>query len=68
LVDSILGVALIWVFMGLRPALAQQKVPVVTKPGEPFAFLQNGKLVGFSVNLWEAVAKEAGFAVRNSER
>jgi len=40
---------------------AQQKIRVVTKPIEPFSFTQNGKLVGFSIDLWEAVAKEAGF-------
>src|SRR4051795_69224 len=40
---------------------APQKIRVVTKPIEPFSFTQNGKLVGFSIDLWEAVAKEAGF-------
>jgi ABC-type amino acid transport substrate-binding protein len=42
-------------------ALAQQKVRVVTKPVEPFSFTQSAKLAGFSIDLWEAVAKEAGF-------
>jgi polar amino acid transport system substrate-binding protein len=42
-------------------ALAQQKIRVVTKPVEPFSFTEGGKLVGFSIDLWEAVAKEAGF-------
>ena len=42
-------------------AFAQQKIRVVTKPVEPFSFTQNGKLAGFSIDLWEAVAREAGF-------
>ena len=46
-------------FIG-RPALAQQKIKVVTKPVQPFSFTENGKLMGFSIDLWEAVAKEAG--------
>src|ERR1700731_5359861 len=40
---------------------AQQKFPVVTNLLEPFSFTQNAKLAGFSIDLWEAVAKEAGF-------
>jgi ABC-type amino acid transport substrate-binding protein len=42
-------------------AFAQQKIRVVTKPVQPFSFTENGKLMGFSIDLWEAVAKEAGF-------
>ena len=42
------------------PVLAQQKIRVVTKPVQPFSFTENGKLIGFSIDLWEAVAKEAG--------
>src|SRR5205807_4615695 len=42
-------------------AFGQQKVRVVTKPVEPFSFTQNANLAGFSIDLWEAVAKEAGF-------
>jgi ABC-type amino acid transport substrate-binding protein len=34
---------------------------VVTKPVPPFSYTENGKLMGFSIDLWEAVAKEAGF-------
>src|SRR6266403_6377821 len=50
-------------------AFAQQKIRVVTKPVQPFSFTENGKLMGFSIDLWEAVAKEAGFQfeVRNVE-
>ncbi len=42
-------------------AFAQQKIKVVTKPVQPFSFTENGRLMGFSIDLWEAVAKEAGF-------
>ena len=42
-------------------AFAQQNIRIVTKPVEPFSFTENGKLMGFSIDLWEAVAKEAGF-------
>jgi polar amino acid transport system substrate-binding protein len=50
-------------------AFAQQKIKVVTKPVQPFSFIENGKLIGFSIDLWEAVAKEAGlqFEVQNVE-
>lgn len=33
---------------------------VYTKPVEPFAFEKEGKAQGFSLELWERVAKEAG--------
>jgi polar amino acid transport system substrate-binding protein len=50
-------------------AFAQQKIRVVTKPVQPFSFTENGKLMGFSIDLWEAVAKEAGlqFEMQNVE-
>ena len=50
-------------------ALGQQKIRVVTKPVQPFSFTENGKLIGFSIDLWEAVAKEAGlqFEMQNVE-
>lgn len=48
-------------YFGATHVNAQQKVRVVTKPIEPFSFTQNGKLIGFSIDLWEAVAREAGF-------
>ena len=52
--------AVIGLSLGAAPGFAQQKIRVVTKPIEPFSFTQNGKLVGFSIDLWEAVAREAG--------
>jgi polar amino acid transport system substrate-binding protein len=50
-------------------AFGQQKIRVVTKPVQPFSFTENGKLMGFSIDLWEAVAKEAGlqFEMQNVE-
>jgi ABC-type amino acid transport substrate-binding protein len=65
-----------WIILALAfgcfiasPALAQQKIKVVTKPVQPFSFTENGKLIGFSIDLWEAVAKEAGlqFEMQNVE-
>src|SRR3954464_12487507 len=55
----ILSVACICVLTA--PAFAQQKLRVITKPVEPFSFTEAGKLGGFSIDLWEALAKEAGF-------
>src|SRR5262245_41499679 len=37
-----------------------EKLKVYTKPIEPFSFEQNGKAVGFSIDLWERLAKEIG--------
>ena len=34
---------------------------VYTKPIEPFSFQKDGKAQGFSIELWDRVAKEAGF-------
>ncbi|MEY2520224.1 MAG: polar amino acid transport system substrate-binding protein [Verrucomicrobiota bacterium] len=50
-------------------SFGQQKIRVVTKPVEPFSFTESGRLAGFSIDLWEAVAKEAGlqFEMRNVE-
>jgi polar amino acid transport system substrate-binding protein len=36
-----------------------EKLKVYTKPIEPFAFQRDGKAEGFSIELWERVAKEA---------
>jgi polar amino acid transport system substrate-binding protein len=55
----IIAVAGGWFIAG--SALAQQKIRMITKPVQPFSFTENGKLMGFSIDLWEAVAKEAGF-------
>src|ERR1700682_5579626 len=58
---AIRSLFLFLLFSSAGEAFAQQKVRVVTKPVEPFSFTQNAKLAGFSIDLWEAVAKEAGF-------
>jgi len=65
----IIAIALACFSLGAASATAQQKVRVVTKPIEPFSFTEGGRLMGFSIDLWEAVAKEAGFAfeMRNLE-
>jgi len=36
-----------------------QKVQVYTKPIEPFSFQEDGKALGFSIELWDRVAREA---------
>ncbi len=44
--------------------LLAQSAPlrVVVKPAEPFAFEQDGVLMGYSVDLWKKVAAESGLA------
>lgn len=47
------------------PASATAAAPsgplkIVTKPVEPFSFEEGGKPVGFSIDLWDMLAKEAG--------
>jgi polar amino acid transport system substrate-binding protein len=41
-------------------AHAADKLRVYTKPVEPFAFQQDGKAAGFSIELWDRIAKETG--------
>jgi polar amino acid transport system substrate-binding protein len=62
-------VAIVCGWLCLATASGQQKIRVVTKPVEPFSFTQSGKLVGFSIDLWEAVARETGlqFEMQNRE-
>ncbi len=64
----VVGAMICWCFIA-GSALGQQKIRVVTKPVQPFSFTEDGKLMGFSIDLWEAVAKEAGFQfeMRNLE-
>jgi ABC-type amino acid transport substrate-binding protein len=57
----IFAVSVALISLGAATAFAQQKIRVVTKPVEPFSFSEGGQLRGFSIDLWEAVAKEAGF-------
>lgn len=67
IVRHLLLAVLGWSFFA-APALAQQKIRVVTKPVEPFSFTQSGKQAGFSIDLWEAVAREAGFQFEMQNR
>jgi len=65
----VVGAALLCLWLGNVDAFAQQKIRVVTKPVEPFSFSEGGQLKGFSVDLWDAVAKEANlqFEMQNLE-
>jgi polar amino acid transport system substrate-binding protein len=59
-VVTVLVVALALAIAGARaPAQADGKVVVYTKPIEPFSYEQDGKAMGFSIDLWERVAREA---------
>lgn len=42
------------------PSLAAEKLRVYTKPIEPFSFTKDGRAAGFSLELWQRVAQEAG--------
>lgn len=45
------------------PASAQSDaLQVYTKPIEPFSFERNGKAAGFSIELWDRIAKELGMS------
>ena len=37
------------------------EIRVVTKEIEPFVFKEGGRLTGFSIDLWEDIAQQAGF-------
>jgi ABC-type amino acid transport substrate-binding protein len=67
--SRILVTALVCSCFIVASALGQQKIRVITKPVQPFSFTENGKLMGFSIDLWEAVAKEANlqFEMQNVE-
>jgi polar amino acid transport system substrate-binding protein len=51
---------LVLLSLGLSGGFGAEPLKVVTKPVEPFSFTENGKIVGFSIDLWEAVTKEVG--------
>ena len=44
----------------LSSSFAADKLRVVVKPAEPFAFEQGGVLMGYSVDLWKKAAADAG--------
>ena len=49
----------LWITVVAATANAQ-KLQVYTKPIEPFAFERDGKALGFSIDLWDRVAKKIG--------
>ena len=50
-------IALYSVFNITTPLLAKT-LRVGTKPFAPFAFVQEGQYIGFSIELWKEIAKE----------
>ncbi len=44
----------------LAPTTTQPPLKVYTKPIEPFSFERDGKALGFSIDLWDRVAKKMG--------
>ncbi|WP_394843999.1 transporter substrate-binding domain-containing protein [Pendulispora brunnea] len=50
------------IFFGVGPHVTAAEPPlkVYIKPIVPFTFEENGRAVGFSIDLWERVAKETG--------
>lgn len=47
---------------GITPLHAQEKLKVATVHREPFVFVQNGRISqGFSVDLWEEIARRNGY-------
>ena len=63
----VLLLLLLLAVVGLPPGIDAASPPednqlhVVTKPLEPFVFKREGKLTGFSVELWEALARDRGW-------
>jgi ABC-type amino acid transport substrate-binding protein len=55
-----LPTAAVALLLAAAPAGAQEPLRVYTKPIEPFAFQKNGQATGFSIELWERVARAAG--------
>ena len=60
----LLAAALVVASAAVIPAQTSPEAPtalrVVVKPAMPFAFEEDGEIKGFSVDLWEKVAAEAG--------
>jgi ABC-type amino acid transport substrate-binding protein len=57
-IHLLLLTALLTIFAPLAEA---EKVTVVTRTVEPFSFEKDGRRVGYAMELWEQVAREAGF-------
>ena len=47
-------------FAGSAPQSNAEKIRVVTRNIEPFSFEQDGRRVGYAMELWEQIAREAG--------
>jgi ABC-type amino acid transport substrate-binding protein len=45
---------------GVSSSFAAPPLKIYTKPVEPFSYEEGGKPVGFSIDLWDRLAKEAG--------
>jgi ABC-type amino acid transport substrate-binding protein len=54
---SSLAIAL-FTLLNLTSSLNAKTLRVGTKPFAPFAFVQEGKYIGFSIELWDEIAKE----------
>ncbi|MBN8709235.1 MAG: transporter substrate-binding domain-containing protein [Verrucomicrobia bacterium] len=55
-----LALVLLVLFSTFLPDAWSQKIHVVTRNIEPFSFEQNGRRVGYAMDLWQEVAREAG--------
>jgi polar amino acid transport system substrate-binding protein len=51
--------AILTVSLLTAPAAAEERLKVCIKPVEPFVFERNGQPVGYSIDLWERIAKDA---------
>lgn len=47
-------------FAGFAPQSHAEKIRVVTRNIEPFSFEQDGRRVGYAMELWDQIAREAG--------
>lgn len=63
---ALLSITLVLALGGDRPAAAQNgtDVTVVTKPLDPFVIQTKQGEVGFSIDLWNEIAKRNGFSTR----
>ena len=62
IIPKLLALVLSILFLGASASHAAEKIRVVVKPAEPFAFEEGGVLKGYSIDLWKAVAAASGLA------
>ncbi|MEM6446465.1 MAG: transporter substrate-binding domain-containing protein, partial [Cyanobacteria bacterium P01_D01_bin.123] len=57
---TLAGILLAGVLIRTELGVAQPSAPikVVTKPFRPFSYEEEGTYVGFSIDLWQAIAEE----------